>query len=144
MMECPKCGTGLVPEQVGPLIAVNLDSCPRCRGTWFDRGELDRLDHSVWSNVETLLNRPVSGAAPLRCPRCGGALTPVSPADAEGLVVERCAACAGFWLDAGELEEVERVATRADEALEARMHRYKKPPAWSALRWLVYCFRTFR
>ena len=41
-LVCPNCGAGTM------LVAVDrngvvVDACPRCRGIWLDRGELDKL-----------------------------------------------------------------------------------------------------
>jgi Zn-finger nucleic acid-binding protein len=39
-MQCPVCDVRLaVSERQG----VEIDHCPRCRGVWLDRGELDKL-----------------------------------------------------------------------------------------------------
>lgn len=40
-MKCPQCtATDLaIAERQG----IEIDYCPRCRGVWLDRGELDRL-----------------------------------------------------------------------------------------------------
>jgi Zn-finger nucleic acid-binding protein len=40
-MKCPVCVTVdlLITERSG----VEIDYCPRCRGVWLDRGELDKL-----------------------------------------------------------------------------------------------------
>lgn len=39
-MECPVCTTDLVmTERQG----VEIDHCPKCRGVWLDRGELDKI-----------------------------------------------------------------------------------------------------
>ena len=39
-MVCPHCNVTLaVSERQG----VEIDHCPRCRGVWLDRGELDRI-----------------------------------------------------------------------------------------------------
>lgn len=40
-MQCPLClDSPLEPKFVGP---TEVDICPKCRGIWLDRGELDRL-----------------------------------------------------------------------------------------------------
>jgi Uncharacterized protein conserved in bacteria len=40
-MQCPLClDSPLEPKFVG---ATEVDICPKCRGIWLDRGELDRL-----------------------------------------------------------------------------------------------------
>ncbi|MFC5423575.1 zf-TFIIB domain-containing protein [Bosea sp. AS-1] len=39
-MQCPICRVALVmTERQG----VEIDYCPRCRGVWLDRGELDKI-----------------------------------------------------------------------------------------------------
>jgi Zn-finger nucleic acid-binding protein len=41
MMKCPVCpdSTLLMSDRQG----VEIDYCPKCRGVWLDRGELDKL-----------------------------------------------------------------------------------------------------
>lgn len=41
-MECPVCTTEL---QMTDRQGVDIDYCPRCRGIWLDRGELEKLVH---------------------------------------------------------------------------------------------------
>jgi len=39
-MNCPHCNISLVmAERSG----VEIDYCPKCRGVWLDRGELDKI-----------------------------------------------------------------------------------------------------
>ena len=40
-MKCPRCGDPdlMMSERQG----VEIDFCPRCRGVWLDRGELDKI-----------------------------------------------------------------------------------------------------
>lgn len=39
-MRCPVCTTELkIAERQG----VEIDYCPKCRGVWLDRGELDKI-----------------------------------------------------------------------------------------------------
>lgn len=44
IMLCPNCNEGMreVDRQ-----DVHIDVCPKCRGVWLDRGELDKLLHSA-------------------------------------------------------------------------------------------------
>jgi uncharacterized protein len=39
-MNCPTCQVALA---VADRQGVEIDYCPRCRGVWLDRGELDKL-----------------------------------------------------------------------------------------------------
>ena len=54
--KCPLCGeTDLVlAERQG----VEIDYCPKCRGVWLDRGELDKI-----------VERSTTGSTELRLPR---------------------------------------------------------------------------
>jgi uncharacterized protein len=49
-MICPNCQTEL---QMGDRSGVEIDYCPKCRGVWLDRGELDkivdRLSSAPWA-----------------------------------------------------------------------------------------------
>lgn len=40
-MQCPVCVT--VELRVADRQSVEIDYCPKCRGVWLDRGELDKL-----------------------------------------------------------------------------------------------------
>jgi hypothetical protein len=56
-MLCPLDQTELRPvERQG----VEIDYCPRCRGVWLDRGELDKL---IDRTVEALGRAPAGGGA---------------------------------------------------------------------------------
>ncbi len=39
-MQCPFDGTTL---QIADRNGVEIDYCPKCRGVWLDRGELDKI-----------------------------------------------------------------------------------------------------
>jgi uncharacterized protein len=39
-MQCPNCRIDL---QMTERHGVEIDYCPRCRGVWLDRGELDKI-----------------------------------------------------------------------------------------------------
>ena len=39
-MHCPNDGTAL---QMTSRSGIEIDYCPKCRGVWLDRGELDKL-----------------------------------------------------------------------------------------------------
>lgn len=40
-MKCPTCGD--VALVMSDRQGVEIDYCPRCRGVWLDRGELDKI-----------------------------------------------------------------------------------------------------
>ncbi len=44
-MKCPVCSTAelVMSERQG----IEIDYCPKCRGIWLDRGELDKIIERV-------------------------------------------------------------------------------------------------
>lgn len=63
-MLCPVCRTDLhMTERQG----VEIDYCPKCRGVWLDRGELDKIIERA-SAVPAQPQVPVPGAAPVGPP----------------------------------------------------------------------------
>ena len=56
-MKCPNCDTTLAMSE---RLGVEIDYCPRCRGVWLDRGEIDRLLDAERAQSPT----PVAVAAP--------------------------------------------------------------------------------
>ena len=64
-MDCPVCKTERLSmmERQG----IEIDYCPKCRGVWLDRGELDKIvERSV---VELAAAVPVSAPAPVAAPQ---------------------------------------------------------------------------
>ena len=52
-MNCPVCNVQLVmTERQG----IEIDYCPKCRGVWLDRGELDKI-----------IERSTSGSPQVQC-----------------------------------------------------------------------------
>jgi len=48
-MNCPVCNVVL---QIAERQGVEIDYCPKCRGVWLDRGELDKIiERSEQQNV---------------------------------------------------------------------------------------------
>jgi uncharacterized protein len=55
-MLCPACQVDLLmTERQG----IEIDYCPRCRGVWLDRGELDKIIDR--SNVPPGMTPPMAG-----------------------------------------------------------------------------------
>ena len=39
-MNCPRCANPLREQERSDIL---IDVCPKCRGVWLDRGELDKI-----------------------------------------------------------------------------------------------------
>jgi uncharacterized protein len=47
---CPSCRADLV---MGERFGIEVDYCPKCRGIWLDRGELDKIVEKAVAAVQT-------------------------------------------------------------------------------------------
>ena len=55
---CPACRVDLVmSERQG----IEIDYCPKCRGVWLDRGELDKIIEKSASQEHASSSQPASG-----------------------------------------------------------------------------------
>ena len=110
-MKCPACDHKLTETPVG---AATVDVCQGgCGGVWFDAFELKRVDEVHEAAGEHLVkinrdpNRSVDASRKRACPRCDGIklkrhlFNPKSKVE-----VDHCPNCAGYWLDAGELDRI--------------------------------------
>ncbi len=108
-MLCPVCQK---PQVIVEFEGVEVDACRDGHGLWLDAQELGQLMRLAGrhEDVETLLGQLGVSAqdAPgpdRRCPRCRRRLRPVqAPHACEQVILDRCPAGHGLWLDDGELE----------------------------------------
>lgn len=109
METCPKCGEPALTGGRWPG-GVAVDRCTRCGGAWLDAGELEALLRAECAAADLALLSP--GPSALACPRCGvkllrgGLVSPLLQAD-------KCPACGGIWLDAGEPGLLKKIAAEA-------------------------------
>lgn len=54
-MQCPVCHVDLV---MSDRQGIEIDYCPKCRGVWLDRGELDKIIERSQSDVVATDSRP--------------------------------------------------------------------------------------
>ena len=118
-MKCPACFNELTQLTIG---GVTVDACEGgCAGIWFDAFELQRVDeeHEVAGDQVLHLQRDPALAVDFQrkrdCPRCAGIKLKRQLFNPQVRVeVDHCPQCAGYWLDAGELEKI-----RAEKASSA-------------------------
>ncbi len=121
-MNCPACFNKLTERRTSSVL---VDVCEGgCGGIWFDAFELSKVDDQDEQAAEALLNihrderLMVDHARKRECPRCDGIKLKRHFFSARRQVqVDQCPNCAGYWLDAGELEKVR--AERAESAERA-------------------------
>lgn len=110
-MDCPKCRHSL--SEFHTKEGVVLDVCDGCQGIWFDRGEVAAYAdltrdipelQSVWRDARVTRNP---------CPRCRVSLEEMQYSSNDTLLIDRCPACGGIWLDSGELAKVMELAQKS-------------------------------
>jgi Zn-finger nucleic acid-binding protein len=61
-MHCPHCPDTAL--QMTDRQGIEIDYCPRCRGVWLDRGELDKLIERSVSQAAPAMQAPRSHSPP--------------------------------------------------------------------------------
>ena len=130
--QCPRCYEEMKKENMsvfGPDIEV--DTCPKCGGTWFDPGELGR---AIGKTLGDYLTKHIGtkSESQLICPRCGSLMDLEYADDVE---VDSCLKCGGAWLDADELKKLKQKQkqgykgdkdAKAEEIMEEKWKKYSK------------------
>src|SRR5690349_20876098 len=109
-MICPACGKNLNQMVAGGVV---LDVCNGgCGGIWFDAFELRKVEAAQETTGDVEIKIPRDPAVKVDfnkrwvCPKCPDVvLMRHYYSKKRGVVVDECANCGGFWLDAGELEQ---------------------------------------
>jgi uncharacterized protein len=101
-MNCPKCQQHSLREKYVSGANLNVDYCPKCKGIWFDGGELEQAMPVADPHLHIPPNA-VRLKAP--CPRCAKPLY-TFPYPQTRVTIEMCKACRGLWLDAGEFKQI--------------------------------------
>lgn len=112
-MECPRCNTVLKQNQLNDVnFTVEVDSCPGCGGSWFDNGELTRLEKIIEPIFFEIRKIPETKEQikQMKCPSCSAQpyLEKIQHARDEKVIVDICNSCNGVWLDKGELEAIQK------------------------------------
>ena len=123
-MKCPACFNELTETKLG---GVTVDVCKGgCAGVWFDAFELQKVDEQEEISAEWMLNIERDPAVRVdlslkrACPRCDGIKLKRHFFSAKRQIeVDLCPGCAGYWLDAGELEKIRDEKAVADATAEA-------------------------
>lgn len=101
-MQCPRDGESLASESYRNR--VDVDVCPKCKGTFLDPNELASI-----TGMEHDLQRErlfLEDAPHLKCPRCQAAMNGVWFSVERNVMVDTCPSCRGIWLDGAELQNI--------------------------------------
>ena len=110
-MQCPKCQADMEKVQYGK--DVEIDRCTRCKGLWFDLGEMEQLQGRWMSGDldegDAELGRQHNDIEDVKCPHCHQTMVLMSHPEHEDLWYESCSDH-GIYFDAGEFAATQREA----------------------------------
>ncbi|HEX9897174.1 MAG TPA: zf-TFIIB domain-containing protein [Dehalococcoidales bacterium] len=97
---------------------IFLEQCEKCGGIWFDQSELYRAKQGEAEKIELLDAESLRSPAliensKLVCPRDKTELVRFNDKNfPQGIILERCPKCDGFWLNRGEFTKYQKTRER--------------------------------
>jgi Zn-finger nucleic acid-binding protein len=130
-MNCPNCSHNLKPAQYEHL---PYHYCTQCEGIWVNTKMLKHLAARIAADTNIKSSKPVPllhktvATVPqddrIRlCPQCTAGMKIINYAYDSNVIIDRCDACDGIWLDEGEIiklaqfHQVDENTIRAGRAL---------------------------
>ena len=125
-MQCPTCQT---PLRTMDYEGIRIDSCGDCGGTWLDAGELKHVVRAREVRFDPDERRAIASAAKITgikmsevdraytCPKCKEQTSAIHYGGDSGIIIDRCPACRGIWLDQGELEKIQQIVEGWEDCL---------------------------
>jgi Zn-finger nucleic acid-binding protein len=113
-MNCPVCNHSLDAAKYEYLPYYY---CKRCQGMWVDAKLLKNLAVRMAVNMNIkpsekkffqprTVERPPKDGRVRLCPKCGAGMKQLNYAYDSNVIIDRCDACEGIWLDNGEMTQL--------------------------------------
>jgi len=107
-MICPACKSNMI---VVEYKRIELDFCPKCRGVWFDAGELDIMLKSsgldgVSADNPGSLPSAVTTERVRKCPICRQGMSKKNIGENPPVMIDVCRRGDGMFFDGGELQQL--------------------------------------
>jgi len=125
-MKCPRTGSQLKTIKVG---GIAVDVSEECGGVFFDNLELRKFESGSDVRGEALAKHLrqfesylLDEKERIKCPKCCDVVMMrryYSPLKV--IEIDECPACAGIWLDTGELDKIQNTQLSAAELARLRM-----------------------
>ncbi len=111
-MKCLNCGEKMTTHLVNKKgDYITFDICKSCGSLWLDKGELDKMAFQVQGSIEYSSERIAenTGEKIINCPRCENEqMQKVYFIGYSDIILDHCNNCGGFWLNAGELDQINK------------------------------------
>lgn len=116
--SCPVCNTALTDKMYD---GVAFLECPQCAGIWIYETDLKQLETKNIKDLNQLdiMDVPIkpveSPADVLTCLECGGTMEQFHFMMDTPIMLHRCDACEGLWINHGELTQMEAAIEAANQ-----------------------------
>ena len=118
-MKCPKCSTASLKQVKTTRQNLILDTCPQCKGIWFDQGE---LNHTFGRAInEENVPKYASEVKNALCPKCNVSLFEYCYPSTTTLV-DGCKQCQGTWLDDTEWKQIKDIVNNKNKITCPKCH----------------------
>lgn len=115
-MNCPVCKNPMIVLEIEE---VEIDYCTECGGIWLDAGELELLVGTADKARQLIASFTASNSSetPRKCPICLKKMEKVlvGKENNHRELIDRCPKEHGLWFDAGELQQILKMAHFDDE-----------------------------
>jgi len=85
---------------------IELDYCTKCRGVWFDEGELELMLEKSKLDGPPHLPEAQSSEEKRKCPVCGRKMRKVLAGEEPPIIIDACPEEEGLWFDGGEVNQL--------------------------------------
>ncbi len=108
-MICPKCSG---ETEITSYDDIRVDRCTRCKGLWFQTGELAELRQDTWmadyiiDSGDARLGKKFNRIGNIHCPECSEDMIQEFDEDQPHILYESCPNGHGSFLDAGEFTDL--------------------------------------
>lgn len=123
-LKCPNCDSWMDENDEGD---ITTDVCSECGGVFLDRGELNTLATGMKGDIEFCsIDHEVDEDKfpPRTCPRCADRkMKKVDLLLLTDIVFDYCPGCGGFFLDKGEVDQMNRELKSLTPGKEAEEYR---------------------
>lgn len=125
-MKCPNCSN---PLQTIDYEGIKIETCRSCQGEWLDHRELAHITKAREVRFSEEERRALAESTTitgviledvdrdLECPKCAGQTDAINYGGDSGIIIDRCTACKGLWLDGGELENIQKLVEGWEDLL---------------------------
>ena len=127
-MKCPRCGDKLTSEKYE---GVDIERCTACKGFWlpgYRLADVIEIREKTFNIEEVAKFRELHEAhasmvhqadKEINCPECNQVMTQNHYNYAAEVLIDRCPAGHGVWLDPGEIEHIQMAVEEEEGELQA-------------------------